>query len=393
MSSRVSFAWIALTLTGLACSGNDAAIPAENGGAPSNAGEANSAGAPDRGGSSTNGGSATTGGDGEPATTPGAADLVWTQGEIAGPDSERVGGFIAMAEGNGTFVAFAVAVAASVEGNHFALSSTDGKTWRVTQKFGLRYSVRSIAWFESAFLAVGSAPDGEGGTKEFYATSVDGSDWQFLDAPGGGTNAVAVGSSVAVWGGDDGLTTSYESDSAPQLHDAAPLTVTVRAMCSVGSRFLATGQLREQAAVGEPLFLYTDDPTSGDAWQAAKEPNVSTRVGSFFRDLYCDDSRQVAVGAGKDVYLSRDEGESWEAVGGDGDSTTWTGVEKASERLVLVGWKGAYGVLTGGDQLAVGVMGKGRDFAVSASNGSLVVAGSLGNYNDNIRGVVYWTEP
>jgi hypothetical protein len=393
MRSFVSLGLLALTLTFAGCSDDDAGVGDQEGGAASTPGGTDGGGTDDGGGGDEAGGSAVAGGAGAPTTVPGGADLVWTRGELAGPDSEKVGAFVAMAEGDGTFVAFAVASAGAVDNNMFALASEDGKTWRVTQKFGLRYAVHSIVWFDSAFLAVGSAPDGEGGTKQFYATSSDGSDWVFEDAPGAGTNAVAADASLAVWGGDDGLTTSYVSGSVPQLHDSAPLSVTVQTLCSVGTRFIATGQLREQAEIGEPLFLYTDDATSGEAWHAAQEPDVVTRVGSFFRDLYCDDTLQVAVGAGKDVFVSRDAGESWESVAGEGDSTTWTGVERASDRLVLVGWKGAYGVLTDGDELEVGVMGQGRDFAVSASNGSLVVAGSLGNYNDNIPGVVYWSEP
>lgn len=333
--------------------------------------------------------------DGGAATDAGStsASLTWTAGTITGADAEKVGAFHAMAFGAGRFVAFAVAHTPAVDNNVFALTSTDGKTWTVSQKFGPLQDMAAVTYYGSAFLAVGRGPDGAGGTKTRYATSADGSAWTFTDGPGKGANAVAASAARAVWGGEEGLTTTFVTGQTPVHRSAAPLSITVQALCSVGTRYIAGGPILPSLPKTSPFLLFTDDPSNGLAWSAAKEPEVISRGSVFIRGLYCDDQIQVAVGAGKDVFVSTDRGGAWVSAVKDGDSTTWTRVQKASGKLVLVGWKGAYGVMTNASDLAVGKMGAERDFGVAASNGTIVVAGSDGSFNDGARGVTYWTAP
>lgn len=97
----------------------------------------------------------------------------------------------------------------------------------------------------------------------------------------------------------------------------------------------------------------------------------------------CDETRQVAVGRGNDVLVSKDRGASWSLIT-EGDSTTWTAVVKAGGKTVAVGWNGVYGVID--EAVAVGSIGAPLRYDVAASNGSTVVAaGEAGAFS--------WTSP
>lgn len=373
---RLFVAGIAFAAGPLACSGGDGS------GTPTDDGVGD-AGTSDGGGGGGDGGGG--GADSGPPAT-----LTWAAGTITGDGAANVGGISAMAFGGGKFVAFATAARGAVDNNGYALASTDGKAWTVVEKYGLNSTIRGITYTGTGFLATGVSPDGEGGRKAIYATSADGTAWTFKDAPGPGTNAIASTGTIVAWGGEEGKTTTFEAATAV-AKASDPLPITVYSLCSVGDRFLASGQILPTQPTTSPLFFYTDSPKAGP-WTAGKDPNTVAREASRILDLYCDASEQIAVGAGREVFRSTDRGATWADVGGPGDSTTWNGVEKANGKVVLVGWKGAYGVLGSGG-LSTGNLGSGLDFGPSASNGTIVVAASTSTYNSGLNGVFRWTSP
>lgn len=79
----------------------------------------------------------------------------------------------------------------------------------------------------------------------------------------------------------------------------------------------------------------------------------------------------------------------------EGDSTTWQKIVKAGGKYVIVGWKAVYGVTTTGTGLSVGTINAGqRDFESAATDGTIVVAGASGEYNDDATlGEFWWTQP
>jgi len=170
----------------------------------------------------------------------------------------------------------------------------------------------------------------------------------------------------------------------------------VFAACTVGTRVITAGQIDATKNTGPPI-TYSDDVTTGAGWKAGMEPTVIRRVSTRFYDLACDDTRQLAVGAGKDVWVSVDKGVTW-TLGhpeSEGDGTTWQKIEKANGKYVIVGWKGAYGVTTDGTNLATSTIGGStRDFEATATNGTIIVAGAGGVYNDpSTPAELWWTQP
>lgn len=121
---------------------------------------------------------------------------------------------------------------------------------------------------------------------------------------------------------------------------------------------------------------------------------MTAREANRFHGLACDADRQLAVGAGNELWVSTDRGATWAVGNPNGDSTTWQKIVKANGTYVIVGWKAAYGVTTTGRELATGKINDGeRNFESAATNGTIVVAGAGGLYNEPVAAELWWTQP
>lgn len=366
----------ALVLVAIACGADD----------PAGSGTSSS--------SSSSGSGSSTSSSSSSGSTPGAT-LTWTKGTITGPDFATIGGITAMAFAGGKWVALAKASVAAVNKNHFALTSTDGKTWTQSAAFGFNYNLRTITHDGTQFVAAGT-----GGPltneKAVYATTTDGAAWTFVDLPGvlGSARTVAAVGTTLLFGGERGGMNVKVGGAAPTAYTSPFLGHNAFAACTVGTRVITAGQI-DASKETDPPVAYSDDVSGPAGWKAGGEPSVIRRTSTRFYGLACDADRQIAVGAGKDVWVSTDKGATWVVGNPEGDSTTWQKIVKAGGKYVIVGWKAVYGVTTTGTDLSVGTINAGqRDFESAATDGTIVVAGASGEYNDDATlGEFWWTQP
>lgn len=344
------------------------------------------------GGSSGNG----TGGDGS-SDGPGTAGLTWTKGTIAGPDAAMIGGIKAMAFGGGKWVAVAVAAEGGILGKFgFALTSADGKAWTQSFAFPLNYRLENMAYDGSEFIATGTGPK-DGNPTAFSARSSDGAAWTFEEVGGDSDGAVsiAISGTSKVFTGLRGKVSVKTGAAAATSFTTAFTGHSSFASCNIGTRVISVGQI-DAAKDTDPAIVFADDPSTAAGWKTITEPGgLINRRGTRFYGIACDEARTLAVGAGKDVWVSVDRGTTW-TLGhpeSEGDSTTWQRVVKTGSKYVIVGWKGAYGVTTDGADLTVGTLPSERDFSTLATDGTIVVTGSGGQYNDRIASEFYWAQP
>lgn len=353
---------------------------------------------PDGGSSgSTSGGDGGGGGGGGEGGTSGTiptASLTWTKGTVTGPDIATIGGIAAMAFGGGKFVALAKASSPALNKNQFALTSEDGKAWTQSAAFPLNYRIASLVYAGTGFVASGTMPSEEG-AKAVYATTTDGVTWTFNEMVGvdpDSANVVTAAETKLHFAGGLGKM-AFKTDGAPAGYTSPFVGSNALASCAIGSRVITAGQADASKST-DPLFTYTDDVTKAEGWKAGTEPSVLAREANRFHGLACDEDRQLAVGAGNEVWVSTDRGATWAVGNPNGDSTTWQKIVKANGTYVIVGWKAAYGVTTTGRELATGKINDGeRNFESAATNGTIVVAGAGGLYNEPVAAEFWWTQP
>lgn len=368
---------VALTLAAVACSEDSDGAPAGGGGTTEDAG----------------GSTVVDGGNGGPGT----AALTWTKSTITGADAAMIGGIKSMAFGGGTWVAIATAAEGGIAGKFgFALTSSDGKTWTQSFAFPLNYRFDNIAYDGAEFVATGSGPK-DGNPTAYSARSSDGAAWTIEEVGGDSDGAVAI-----AFSGTTKVFTGLRGKVSVKAGAAAATTFTTAftghssfASCNIGTRVISVGQI-DAAKDTDPAIVFADDPSTAGGWQSITEPGgLVNRRGTRFYGIACDEARSLAVGAGKDIWVSVDKGTTW-TLGhpeSEGDSTTWQRVVKLGSSYVIVGWRGAYGVTTDGTDLTVGTLPSDRDFSSLATDGTIVVAGSGGQYNDRIASEFYWAQP
>lgn len=344
--------------------------------------------------SGTSGTSGSSGTSGTSGTLP-TANLTWTKGTVTGADVDTIGGIAAMAYGGGKWVALAKARTPLVGKSGYALTSDDGKTWKESATFPLNYNIASLVYTGSGFAASGIGPV-EGIGKPFYATTPDGVTWTFTQMADtvdtASTSIVtAVGTNLH-FAGQKGLM-AYKSSGEPAPYTSPFVGTNAFVSCVIGSRVIITGQA-DASKPTDPLFIYSDDVSSSAGWKAGTEPSVPAREANRFTGLACDETRQIAVGAGNEVWVSTDKGATWAVGNPNGDSTTWRRIEKVGAKYVLVGWKGVYGVTTTGTDLSAGTLpDTERNLESSATDGTLIVAGASGLYNEPITPDFWYAQP
>jgi hypothetical protein len=323
-----------------------------------------------------------------------ASSLTWTKGTVTGADVATIGGVAAMAFGGGKFVALARANAAMVNKNQFALTSDDGKSWTEAAAFPLNYKITSLVYTGTRFVGSGIMPSEEG-AKAVLATKTDGAAWSFeemIGVPADSATVVASAGTSLHFAGSLGLM-AFKGDGAPTSYTSPFVGSNAFASCAIGTRVITAGQA-DASKNTDPLLTYSDDVTKAESWKASAEPSVLAREANRFYGLACDADRQIAVGAGNEVWVSNDKGATWTVGNPNGDSTTWQRIVKANGKYVLVGWKGAYGTTTTGTDLAVGVIGGSeRNFESLATNGTIVVSGAGGGFNEPVAAEFWWAQP